>query len=125
MKINDNFEKLPESYLFSTVAARLRKFREEHPGVDVIRMDIGDVTLPIPNAAIRAMHHAVDDMAESTSFHGYGPEQGYDFLRNAIACNDYAESAEQGDPHRLRRARRHDQGYRCREDHPGPRPQRL
>lgn len=91
MKINDNFEKLPESYLFSTVAARLRKFREEHPGVDVIRMDIGDVTLPIPNAAIRAMHHAVDDMAESTSFHGYGPEQGYDFLRNAIACNDYAE----------------------------------
>ena len=91
MKINDNFEKLPESYLFSTVAARLRKFREEHPGVDVIRMDIGDVTLPIPNAAIRAMHQAVDVMAESTSFHGYGPEQGYDFLRNAIACNDYAE----------------------------------
>lgn len=90
MRINDNFEKLPESYLFSTVAAKLRQFREENPGIDVIRMDIGDVTLPIPHAAIRAMHRAVDDMAEKTSFHGYGPEQGYDFLRSAIAVNDYA-----------------------------------
>jgi len=90
MRINDNFEKLPESYLFSTVAVKLRKFREENPGVDVIRMDIGDVTLPIPQSAIRAMHRAVDDMAEKTSFHGYGPEQGYDFLRNAVAENDYA-----------------------------------
>lgn len=89
MKINDNFEKLPESYLFSTVASRLRSYREEHPGVDIIRMDIGDVTLPIPETAIRAMHRAVDDMAEKTSFHGYGPEQGYDFLRNAVAANDY------------------------------------
>ena len=90
MQINDNFEKLPESYLFSTVAAKLRKFREENPSADVIRMDIGDVTLPIPHAAIKAMHHAVDDMAEKTSFHGYGPEQGYEFLRNAVAANDYA-----------------------------------
>lgn len=72
------------------MAAKLRKFREENPGVDVIRMDIGDVTLPIPGSAIRAMHRAVDDMAEKTSFHGYGPEQGYDFLRNAVAENDYA-----------------------------------
>lgn len=90
MRINDNFEKLPESYLFSTVAAKLRKYREEHPGVDVIRMDIGDVTLPIPPAAVTAMHHAVDDMADKVSFHGYGPEQGYEFLRNAVAENDYA-----------------------------------
>ena len=90
MRINDNFEKLPESYLFSTVARKLREFREKHPGADVIRMDIGDVTLPIPTSAIRAMHRAVDDMAEKTSFHGYGPEQGYDFLRNAVAVNDYA-----------------------------------
>lgn len=89
MQINDNFEKLPESYLFSTVAARLREYREKHPGVDIIRMDIGDVTLPIPEAAIRAMHRAVDDMAQKTSFHGYGPEQGYEFLRNAVAVNDY------------------------------------
>ncbi len=89
MRINDNFEKLPESYLFSTVAAKLRKFREENPGVDVIRMDIGDVTLPIPASGISAMHRAVDDMAQKSSFHGYGPEQGYDFLRDAVAANDY------------------------------------
>lgn len=90
MRINDNFEKLPESYLFSTVAAKLRQFREENPGVDVIRMDIGDVTLPICDAAIKAMHRAVDDMAEKATFHGYGPEQGYDFLREAVVRGDYA-----------------------------------
>lgn len=90
MRINDNFEKLPESYLFSTVAARLREYRESHPGVDVIRMDIGDVTLPIPAAALLAMHRAVDDMADKSSFHGYGPEQGYAFLREAVAKGDYA-----------------------------------
>lgn len=90
MRINDNFEKLPGSYLFSTVAARIRAFREANPGVEVIRMDVGDVTLPIPQAAIEAMHKAVDDMAHKQSFHGYGPEQGYLFLRQAIADNDYA-----------------------------------
>lgn len=90
MKINDNFEKLPESYLFSTVAHKLRDFREANPGVELIRMDIGDVTLPIPEAAIQAMHKAVDDMATKSGFHGYGPEQGYDFLRDAIAQGDYA-----------------------------------
>lgn len=90
MKINDNFEKLPESYLFSTVARKLREFREEHPEADVIRMDIGDVTLPIPQASVEAMHKAVDDMTRKSTFHGYGPEQGYDFLRNVIAEADYA-----------------------------------
>ncbi|MDE6230659.1 MAG: LL-diaminopimelate aminotransferase [Muribaculaceae bacterium] len=90
MRINDNFEKLPESYLFSTVAARLREFKEQNPGVEVIRMDIGDVTLPIPQAAVEAMHRAVEDMAASRTFHGYGPEQGYDFLRRAVAEGDYA-----------------------------------
>ena len=89
MKINENFEKLPESYLFSTVARKLREFKEANPGVEVIRMDIGDVTLPIPASALKAMHGAVDDMAEKTTFHGYGPEQGYDFLREAVAENDY------------------------------------
>lgn len=89
MLINDNFEKLPESYLFSTVAARLRKYREEHPEADIIRMDIGDVTLPVPGSALEAMHSAVDDMARSDTFHGYGPEQGYAFLREAVAENDY------------------------------------
>lgn len=90
MKINDNFEKLPESYLFSTVARKLREYREANPDADVIRMDIGDVTLPIPQAALDAMHRAVDDMARKESFHGYGPEQGYAFLREAVAANDYA-----------------------------------
>lgn len=89
MRINDNFVKLPESYLFSTVASRLREFREKNPEADVIRMDIGDVTLPIPAAAITAMHRAVDDMAEGKTFHGYGPEQGYAFLRDRIAEHDY------------------------------------
>ena len=74
MFINNNFEKLPESYLFSTVAAKLREFKEANPSADVIRMDIGDVTLPIPASALAAMHRAVDDMADKTTFHGYGPE---------------------------------------------------
>lgn len=90
MRINDNFEKLPESYLFSTVARKLREYRESHPGVEIIRMDIGDVTLPIPQAAIDAMHRAVEDMTAKESFHGYGPEQGYPFLREAVATHDYA-----------------------------------
>jgi len=89
MLINNNFEKLPESYLFSTVAAKLREFKEANPSADVIRMDIGDVTLPIPASALAAMHRAVDDMADKTTFHGYGPEQGYAFLRDAIAEGDY------------------------------------
>lgn len=89
MKINDNFEKLPESYLFSTVGRKLREYKESHPDVDVIRMDIGDVTLPIPQSALSAMHRAVDDMADKSTFHGYGPEQGYAFLREAVAANDY------------------------------------
>ncbi|MDE5773167.1 MAG: LL-diaminopimelate aminotransferase [Muribaculaceae bacterium] len=89
MRINDNFEKMPESYLFSTVAAKLRQYKSEHPDADIIRMDIGDVTLPIPRAAVEAMHRAVDEMAESDTFHGYGPEQGYEFLREAISENDY------------------------------------
>lgn len=89
MRINDNFEKLPVSYLFSTVARNIREYRETHPEADVIRMDIGDVTRPIPQACIQAMHRAIDDMTSSSTFHGYGPEQGYDFLRQAIADGDY------------------------------------
>lgn len=89
MRINDNFEKLPESYLFSTVARKLREYRDQHPDVDIIRMDIGDVTLPLPAACIEAMHRAVDEMGSGSTFHGYGPEQGYAFLREAIADNDY------------------------------------
>lgn len=89
MLINDNFEKLPASYLFSTVARKLREYKESHPDADVIRMDIGDVTLPIPQVAVDAMHKAVNDMASKQTFHGYGPEQGYDFLRKAVSEGDY------------------------------------
>ena len=89
MKINDNFEKLPESYLFSEVARRLAEYKGLHPEADVIRMDIGDVTLPIAPCVTEAMHRAVDEVGTAVGFHGYGPEQGYGFLREAIAEEDY------------------------------------
>lgn len=89
MRINDNFEKLPESYLFSEVARRLSEYKAAHPEADVVRMDIGDVTLPIAGCVVSAMHRAVEDMADAATFHGYGPEQGYSFLRDAIAAADY------------------------------------
>lgn len=87
--INDNFTLLAESYLFSEVAKRINAYKEAHPEVDIIRMGIGDVTRPLCKAAIYAMHKAVDDQADSSTFHGYGPEQGYAFLREAIVENDY------------------------------------
>lgn len=88
-KVNDNFTKLPASYLFSQVAARISAFLAENPGVEVIRMGIGDVTRPVCQAAIDAMHKAVDDEASAATFYGYGPEQGYAFLRDKIAEYDY------------------------------------
>lgn len=90
LKINDNFMLLPESYLFSEVARRVKEFQEVNPEVKIIRMGIGDVTRPLCNAAINAMHRAVDDEADTSTFHGYGPEQGYSFLRDKIAEHDYA-----------------------------------
>lgn len=88
-RINDNFCKLAESYLFSEVVRRINAFKAAHPDADIIRMGIGDVTRPLCDAAIEAMHKAVDDEASPETFHGYGPEQGYPFLRNAIAEHDY------------------------------------
>lgn len=87
--INDNFTLLAESYLFSEVAKRINAYKEAHPEVDIIRMGIGDVTRPLCMVAIEAMHKAVDDQADSSTFHGYGPEQGYAFLREAIVEHDY------------------------------------
>ena len=89
IRINNNFLLLPESYLFSEVARRVKDFQEKNPEVKVIRMGIGDVTRPLCKAAIDAMHKAVDDEAETATFHGYGPEQGYSFLRDKIADFDY------------------------------------
>lgn len=88
-RINDNFIKLPASYLFSEVARRVRAYEESHPGVEVIRMGIGDVTRPLCKAVTEALHRAVDDEAEASTFHGYGPEQGYQFLTDKIAAQDY------------------------------------
>lgn len=90
-RINDNFTKLPAAYLFSEVARRVSAYIEAHPGTEVIRMGIGDVTRPLCTAAIEALHRAVDDEASGETFHGYGPEQGYDFLAEKIARHDYRE----------------------------------
>lgn len=88
--INDNYLKLPGSYLFSTIAKKVAAFQKENPEREVIKMGIGDVTRPLVPAVIEAMHKAVDEMGTSEGFHGYGPEQGYDFLRNKIVEHDYA-----------------------------------
>lgn len=90
IRINDNYLALAPSYLFSDIARRVEEFRSSHPEAPIIRMGIGDVTRPICRAAIEAMHRAVDDEASTATFHGYGPEQGYDFLRSMIATHDYA-----------------------------------
>ena len=90
VKVNENFLKLPGSYLFSEVARRIRVYQEAHPGADIIKLSIGDVTRPLTPAVIQAMHAAVDEMGTAEGFHGYGPEQGYEFLREAIAQGDYA-----------------------------------
>ena len=90
IRINDNYLKLPGSYLFASIAARAAEFRKELEKDDVISLGIGDVTQPLCPVAVEAMHRAVDDLASRENFHGYGPEQGYEFLRKAIADGDYA-----------------------------------
>ena len=89
IKINENFDKLQSSYLFSEIARRVREYQATEPPRRIIRLGIGDVTEPLPPACIAAMHRAVDEMASSATFRGYGPEQGYDFLREAIARHDF------------------------------------
>jgi LL-diaminopimelate aminotransferase len=88
-RINDNFLKLKAGYLFPEIARRVNAFCEANPSAKVIKLGIGDVTEPLPPAIVEAMHTAVDEMASRESFRGYGPEQGYDFLRNAIRDNDF------------------------------------
>lgn len=87
--INKNYGKLPGSYLFAEIARRVAAYSEEHPDVQLIRLGIGDVTRPLCPAVIQAMHKAVDEMGQAETFRGYGPEQGYDFLRKAIQENDF------------------------------------
>lgn len=81
---NKNYRQLEESYLFSEVARRVAAYSKEHPDKEIIRMGIGDVTLPLCSEVINAMKKAVEEMGNAATFHGYGPEQGYDFLREAI-----------------------------------------
>lgn len=88
--VNENFLKLSNNYLFSDIAKRVNSFKVTHPKANIIRLGIGDVTRPLPLASIEAMHKAVEEMAHKETFHGYGPEQGYDFLIDAIIKNDYA-----------------------------------
>lgn len=88
-KLNDNYLKLPGSYLFSTVGKKVKAYSEAHPDKKIIRLGIGDVTQPLAPAIIKALHGAVDEMADAKTFRGYAPDLGYEFLRNVIAENDY------------------------------------
>lgn len=89
IRVNENYQKLQASYLFSDIAKRVRSFQEKNPGRNIIRLGIGDVTRALPPACVQAFHKGVDELATEKSFHGYGPEQGYDFLREAIAEHDF------------------------------------
>jgi LL-diaminopimelate aminotransferase len=89
IKVNEHYFKLQASYLFSQIAQRVADFQKANPEKSVIKLGIGDVTRALPAACVNAFHTAVDEMAQDGSFRGYGPEQGYDFLREAIAANDF------------------------------------
>jgi len=87
--INEHYLKLSSSYLFSDIARRVQKIQFDNPERDIIKMGIGDVTLPLPSVCIEALHRAVDELSDSATFRGYGPEQGYGFLREKIAAHDF------------------------------------
>ena len=89
--INENYLKLPGSYLFSNIAKKINAYQSENPEAEILRLGIEDVTQPLAPAIIEALHKAVDEMANAETFHGYAPDLGYEFLRNAIAKNDYKD----------------------------------
>ncbi len=89
MKINENYLNLASNYLFADIAKKVKAFKMQSPDADVISLGIGDVTQPLAPAVIEALHKAADEMATSTTFRGYGPERGYDFLREAIVAHDF------------------------------------
>jgi len=90
LSINENFLKLQKNYLFADIAQKVAAYKEAHPEAKIIRLGIGDVTRPLAPAVIKALHKAVDEMADAATFRGYGPEHGYEFLREAIVENDFA-----------------------------------
>ena len=89
IRTNTNYTRLSHRYLFAEIAQQVNAYKAEHPEADIIRLGIGDVTRPLPPAAIQAMHRAVDECTDGTTFRGYGPEQGYDFLIDAIIQHDF------------------------------------
>ena len=99
--MNEHYLKLKSSYLFSEIARRLKAFQAAHPGAKIIRLGIGDVTLPLAPAIIRALHEAVDEMARPETFRGYGPEPGYEFLTEQIAAHDYGTRGVRVSPDEL------------------------
>ena len=101
VQVNQNFCKLPGSYLFSEIGRRVAAFQQEHPEVELIRLGIGDVTRPLVPAVTQAMARAVEEMGTAGGFHGYGPEQGYDFLRQAVARFDYQARGVEMDPEEI------------------------
>ena len=90
-RVNENYQKLPGSYLFSTIGKKVAAYQAANPEKQVIRLGIGDVTQPIAPVIVEAMRGAVEEMGNAATFHGYAPDLGYDFLRNAIAKNDYQD----------------------------------
>ena len=88
-KINDNYLKLPGNYLFSTIAKKVNTFVDANPDKNIIRLGIGDVTQPLAAKVIQTLHEAVDEMGNANTFHGYAPDLGYEFLRNAISEQDF------------------------------------
>ena len=89
VKINENYLLLKSNYIFAEIAQRIENYQTKHPQANIIKMGIGDVTKPLANAIIREFHNAVNEMSVNDTFHGYGPEQGYEFLINEIIKNDY------------------------------------
>ena len=91
VKVNKNFLRLQQNYLFSTIAKKVKQYQEEHPDKNIIKLGIGDVTLPIPETITESIKKAADEMKNKETFRGYGPEQGYDFLREKIIEYDYQQ----------------------------------
>ena len=96
--LNEEFHKIPSSYLFSDIATRVGQYQQAHPDQEILRFGIGDVTLPLAPAVVEALHEAVDEQASSETFAGYGPEQGHGFLREAIADGEYGVIGVSVDP---------------------------
>ena len=101
IRINENYQKLQASYLFVTVARKVEAFQKAHPEKKILRLGIGDVTLPLTPSIVEAFHRGVDEMSVDASFKGYGPEQGYAFLREAIAKHDFQARGAQVGPHEI------------------------